>query len=351
VASLLLAAPGGALLAEVTPELRTFFDAEGAALERGDLDAAVEANLTWWVEGPRRRASEVEPAVRDLVARMQRRAFEVTAGWDDVEQKELEPPALERLGEIAAPALVLVGGLDLDAVQAAAGRVVDGVAGARRVDWPDAGHLPALERPADFLALLRGWAAPLPGALLAGVDQANRQRAVDPLQQRAGERRMQRRRPAMRLVHQFLRRVPVAGADQDGSQALIGGGAVELREVRRLGSHTHPTRYRGIPITGSLSQGIGAQGTQTSRRVARRVGLEKRARSLGRHGPAGDLARLNARGADVQALGRTGNDGPNGLDVRVPTAAGTDVRPRDVVAEARPLAANVADGSHGCLHK
>jgi len=198
VASLLLAAPGGALLAEVTPELRTFFDAEGAALERGDLDAAVEANLTWWVEGPRRRASEVEPAVRDLVARMQRRAFEVTAGWDDVEQKELEPPALERLGEIAAPALVLVGGLDLDAVQAAAGRVVDGVAGARRVDWPDAGHLPALERPADFLALLRGWAAPLPGALLAGVDQANRQRAVDPLQQRAGERRMQRRRPAMR---------------------------------------------------------------------------------------------------------------------------------------------------------
>ena len=46
---------------------------------------------------------------------MQRRAFEVTADWDDVEEEELEPPALNRLGEIVVPVLVLVGGLDLDA--------------------------------------------------------------------------------------------------------------------------------------------------------------------------------------------------------------------------------------------
>ena len=159
VASLLLAAPGGSLFAEVTPDLQAFFDAERTALGRGDLDAAVEANLSCWVEGPRRSAGRVDPAVRELVARMQRRAFEVTADWDDVEEKELEPPALDRLGEIAVPVLVLVGGLDLDAVHAAAARVVAGTAGARRVDWLDAGHLPALERPADFLDLLREWTA------------------------------------------------------------------------------------------------------------------------------------------------------------------------------------------------
>ena len=90
---------------------------------------------------------------------MQRRAFEVTADWDDVEEKELEPPALDRLGDIVVPVLVLVGGLDLDAVPAAAARVVAETAGARRVDWPDVGHLPALERPADFLDLLREWTA------------------------------------------------------------------------------------------------------------------------------------------------------------------------------------------------
>ena len=38
------------------------------------------------------------------------------------------------------------------------------------------------------------------------------------------------------------------------------------------------------------------------------------------------------------------------LDVRIPAAAGAAVRERDVVAEARPLAADVADGSHGSLH-
>jgi 3-oxoadipate enol-lactonase len=159
VASLLLAAPAGSLLAEVTPDLRTFFDAERTALGRGDLDAAVEANLSWWVEGPRRSAGQVDPAVRALVARMQRRAFELTADWEDVEEKELEPPALDRLGEIAVPVLVLIGGLDLDAAQAAAARVVAETADVRRVDWPDVGHILALERPADFLDLLREWIA------------------------------------------------------------------------------------------------------------------------------------------------------------------------------------------------
>jgi len=157
VASLLLAAPGGSLFAGITPGLRAFIDAEGAALERGDLDGAVEANLSWWVDGPGQSRDRVAPQVRELVARMQGRAFEVTSDWDDVEERELEPPALDRLGEISVPVLVLVGGLDLDAVQEAAGRVTGGIAGARRVDWAGVAHLPSLERPADFLDLLRAW--------------------------------------------------------------------------------------------------------------------------------------------------------------------------------------------------
>jgi pimeloyl-ACP methyl ester carboxylesterase len=159
VASLLLSAPGGALIAEATPDLRAFIEAERSALARGDLDAAVEANLAWWVEGPHRDAGDVDPAVRDLVRRMQRRAFEVTAGWDDLEERELDPPALDRLAEIRAPTLVLVGALDLQAIHDAARRVADGIAGARRVDWPDAAHLPSMERRDDFLALLRDWPA------------------------------------------------------------------------------------------------------------------------------------------------------------------------------------------------
>lgn len=154
VASLLLAAPGGSLIPEATDDLRAFGREENAALDAGDLDAAVEANVRCWVDGPGQPADRVAPGVRDLVARMQRRAFELTADWDDVEEAELEPPALDRLTEIDVPILVLVGDLDLDAIRDAAVRVTEGVPGARLVVWEGVAHLPSLERPEAFLRLL-----------------------------------------------------------------------------------------------------------------------------------------------------------------------------------------------------
>ena len=160
VASLLLSAPGGSLIGEVTPDLRAFIEAERSALARDDLDSAVEANLTWWVDGPQRDAGDVDPAVRDLVRQMQLRAFEVTADWDDIEESELDPPALDRLADIRVPTLTLLGALDLDAIHDAARRVADGIPDARRVDWPDTAHLPSMERPTDFLALLQDWLTP-----------------------------------------------------------------------------------------------------------------------------------------------------------------------------------------------
>jgi 3-oxoadipate enol-lactonase len=156
-ASLLLCPPGGSLLAEATEDFRAFVETEGAALERGDLDAAVEANVAAWVVGPGRTEADVDAAVVDVVRRMQRHAFEVSTGWGDVEEREPDPDPLDRLGEIEAPTLVLVGGHDLETTLDAAHRVTDGIAGARRVDWPDVAHLPSLERPDRFAELLREW--------------------------------------------------------------------------------------------------------------------------------------------------------------------------------------------------
>jgi len=56
VGSLLLSAPGGSLIAEATPDLREFVDAERSALARGDLDGAVDANLSSRT-GARRRSA------------------------------------------------------------------------------------------------------------------------------------------------------------------------------------------------------------------------------------------------------------------------------------------------------
>jgi hypothetical protein len=64
---------------------------------------------------------------------------------------------------------------------------------------------------------------------------------------------------------------------------------------------------------------------------------------------AGDLAGLEARRADVEALGSSIHDRPNALDVGVEAALGPAVGVRDVVPETRTLGAEVADGSHGVL--
>jgi pimeloyl-ACP methyl ester carboxylesterase len=101
----------------------------------------------------------VATAIREQVAAMQRLAFELTSTWDEVTEAELDPPALERLGEVTVPSLVLVGAQDLDAILDTAGRIAAGLPRARRVEWPDVAHLPSLERPDDFLTLLRQWPA------------------------------------------------------------------------------------------------------------------------------------------------------------------------------------------------
>ena len=41
--------------------------------------------------------------------------------------------------------------------ESAARQVVDGIAGARLVTWPNTAHVPSMERSDDFLALLRDW--------------------------------------------------------------------------------------------------------------------------------------------------------------------------------------------------
>ncbi len=69
----------------------------------------------------------------------------------------LEPPALDRLAEMRVPTLILLGGLDLDAIHDAARRVGEEIPDARSVGWADCAHLPSMEHPDDFLALLQDW--------------------------------------------------------------------------------------------------------------------------------------------------------------------------------------------------
>ena len=62
---------------EMSDDTKRGWDEEEAAIERGDVDEAVEVNMRMWVDGPSRSPDEVDPEVRRKVAEMQRRAIEI----------------------------------------------------------------------------------------------------------------------------------------------------------------------------------------------------------------------------------------------------------------------------------
>ena len=153
VRGLVLAAPavGGLPWSE---DVQRFGEQEDALLEAGDLDGAVELNLRMWVDGPHRGPDAVDPAVRAKVGEMQRRAFEVQLAAEPGEHARPEPPAVERLEEVAVPTLVIVGDADHADVLERADLLARRIPGARQVVLPGVAHLVNLERPEEFLRLV-----------------------------------------------------------------------------------------------------------------------------------------------------------------------------------------------------
>jgi len=131
------------------------WEEEEAALERGDLDAAVEINLRTWVDGPHRSADEVDPAIRRKVGEMQRRALELYLdGGDAAGEEALVTDVGDRLAEISVPTLVLVGELDVPDIQTIAERLQREIPNARGATIAGAAHVPTMERPDEFTDLV-----------------------------------------------------------------------------------------------------------------------------------------------------------------------------------------------------
>ena len=152
VAALVLVGPGldGH---EWSDEVQASWREEEEAFERGDLDAAVAANLHVWLP------DDADPDVRRLVAEMQRNAFELQADYPELRTKRLDPPASTRLHEIHVPTLVVTGDQDVKDIHQIADRLGAEIPGAERATVAGSGHLPSLERPDEFdrvvLAFLR----------------------------------------------------------------------------------------------------------------------------------------------------------------------------------------------------
>jgi 3-oxoadipate enol-lactonase len=138
-------------------EVEEFLAQEEAALERGDVDGAVTANLDLWLAGPSRSLDEIPKEIRDLVAEMQLQAFQNTKRLDDVRAERLDPPASQRLADITVPTLILTGDEDVGDIHEIAGRLAREIPGAERAQIAAAAHLPNLERPDEFDRIVLGF--------------------------------------------------------------------------------------------------------------------------------------------------------------------------------------------------
>jgi pimeloyl-ACP methyl ester carboxylesterase len=131
-----------------------------AAAQAGDLDRTSELQIQLWVDGSR-RADQVDPAMRRLASDMNKiavnnRTFMIadTQGIDP-----LDPPAVERLGQIHVPTLIIAGAYDHPELVRAAEVMHKAIPKAQKVIL-QGGHVPNMDQPDEFnrivLAFLDG---------------------------------------------------------------------------------------------------------------------------------------------------------------------------------------------------
>ncbi len=149
VRSLVLLSPPPLDDSEPSPALAAAWEAEEQALERGDLEAAVNAVLDAWL------APSAPAELRRRVATMQRRALELQRGVPDVSQApdplERDPAAVSR---IDVPVLALAGDADMPDFKRGAEEIAQAAPHGRAGILTGAGHLAPLEAPEEFWAAL-----------------------------------------------------------------------------------------------------------------------------------------------------------------------------------------------------
>jgi 3-oxoadipate enol-lactonase len=126
---------------EPSRELHELWAREQAAVEQGDLDAATDLNLAFWL-APEYRA-EVRP--------QQLRALELQTSHPE---PELRWPELAPLSSLAPPTLVVVGDRDVADFREMAEQIVAEAPNAELFVVPNAGHIVGLEQPEALNRLL-----------------------------------------------------------------------------------------------------------------------------------------------------------------------------------------------------
>jgi pimeloyl-ACP methyl ester carboxylesterase len=121
------------------------------------VNAIKERNLSTMVDAlmqdPTLVPSPNYPAARQ---RVRNNLSEYSFVWvlDPAPRQDLDPPAYERLTEIHAPTLIMLGGEDDPRLFKDADKLAQDIAGASRVTIAETHHMPNMEKPEEFNAIV-----------------------------------------------------------------------------------------------------------------------------------------------------------------------------------------------------
>jgi pimeloyl-ACP methyl ester carboxylesterase len=125
-----------------------------------DIEGAREMEAKYWIDGPSRDLTQVDPAYRARARQLHRENFKIESFAH--QEKPLQPPAIGRLHEIAAPTLIVIGDHDEEGLMKLAGRLASEIPNATLVTIKNAAHLPSLEHPDQFNEILSNFLIQLP---------------------------------------------------------------------------------------------------------------------------------------------------------------------------------------------
>jgi 3-oxoadipate enol-lactonase len=148
VSGLILVAPGLSGFEFHGPESDAYREKFNAAVKTGEIEDIIEAFMEAWVYGPHRKAEDLDLGLREKIWAMARVTLET---WNN-QTKELvaSPPAIEKLSEIKAPTLAIVGDLDMPNILEIVELYEKSVPAFEKVVIPGVAHMVNLEKPEEF---------------------------------------------------------------------------------------------------------------------------------------------------------------------------------------------------------
>lgn len=140
----------GAEGAEIPEEAADLEDALEYATERGNLDTVnrIEAHL--WLDGPLSESGRVQGEPRERFLKMNA----VHLNHPELTGEETPEDAIDNLGAITAPTLLVVGELDMPDIVARHDDLSEELENAFAIVLEDTAHFPSLERPDLFNPIL-----------------------------------------------------------------------------------------------------------------------------------------------------------------------------------------------------